>query len=50
MTDFFDRIPTDEGEPDQPLLEPFDEQELDELFDRLERGDQNEEPEEPSRR
>lgn len=46
MPNFFERIPTDDGEPDDPLLEPFDEQELDELFDRLERGDEEDEPEE----
>jgi hypothetical protein len=32
--------------PDEPLLEPFDGTELDALFDRLERGDEDEEPKE----
>lgn len=39
MPNFFDQIPTDDGEPDEPLLEPYNEDELDDLFDRLERGD-----------
>lgn len=39
MANVFDLIPTDDGEPDEPVLDPFDDQELDDLFDRLERGD-----------
>lgn len=46
MPNFFDLIPTDDGEPDKPLLDPFDADELDALFDRLERGDENDETEE----
>jgi hypothetical protein len=44
VPNFFDLIPTDDGEPDQPLLAPYDESELDDLFDRLEQGDDDELP------
>lgn len=46
MPNFFDLIPVDDGEPDEPLLDPFNADELDALFDRLERGDEDDEPEE----
>ncbi len=46
MPNFFDLIPTDDGDPDELLLDPFDDSELDALFDRLERGDEDDEPEE----
>ena len=46
MPNFFDLIPTDDGDPDEPLLDPFDSDELDDLFDRLERGDEDDEPNE----
>jgi hypothetical protein len=47
MPTFFDQIPTDDGPPDTPLLEPYDEQELDDRFERLERGDKDEPPTDP---
>lgn len=47
MPTFFDQIPTDDGPPDTPLLEPYDDQELDDLFERLERGDKDEPPADP---
>jgi hypothetical protein len=46
VPNFFDLIPTDDGEPDEPLLDPFDDAEFDDLFERLERGDEDDEPEE----
>lgn len=46
VPNFFDLIPTDDGDPDELLLDPFDDSELDALFDRLERGDEDDEPEE----
>lgn len=51
MPNFFDLIPIDDdGEPDEPLLEPFDDDELDALFDRLERGNEDDEPNEEAER
>lgn len=44
MPNFFDHIPTDDGEPDEPLLDLYDESELDDLFERLEQGDDDEAP------
>ncbi|MFV9505975.1 MAG: hypothetical protein AB4911_15595 [Oscillochloridaceae bacterium umkhey_bin13] len=44
MPNFFDLIPLDDGAPDEPLLDPFDEAELDEIFDRLELGDEDDPP------
>jgi hypothetical protein len=39
VPNFFDLIPLHDGVPDEPLLEPYDEQEVDDLFDQLEQGD-----------